>query len=385
MAEPSQGMLAKLAPFLLGGGAGLLASRGDVAGLGPGLLQGGELAQQQLLNRIRLEQAEQLKREQAEKEAQAARERAIAQGAPAEQRLLAEAFPEAYAASQLKPESLPAGYVRGPNGGMMLDPGYVQGRADIAAAEAKARQPYGPNISGGPFAGTGMTAQATNAYMRLALKKQRGEPLTPQENLEYALAKRQLESSRFVQGEDGVNYVLPAQPLPWDESPSGPREAVPGVTPKLTDEQAKAAGFYERANAASGIVEDMTGKANTSAITAKKIVSTPPLLGPVLGAGVNAMMKPETQNMEQAQRDFVNAVLRRESGAVINPDEFSNAQQQYFPQPGDSAEVIRQKEANRQRVIQSLKQGAGKYTPQPSEDKGEWTDVGNGVRIRKKP
>lgn len=103
MAEPSQGMLAKLAPFLLGGGAGLLASRGDVAGLGPGLLQGGELAQQQLLNRIRLEQAEQLKREQAEKEAQAARERAIAQGAPAEQRLLAEAFPEAYAASQLKP------------------------------------------------------------------------------------------------------------------------------------------------------------------------------------------------------------------------------------------------------------------------------------------
>lgn len=292
-------------------------------------------------------------------------------------------------ADMLKPPPLPTGYIRGPDGQMTPAPGYVQGRAQLAAAEAKARQPYGDNASGGPFAGTGMTAQATNAYMRLALKKQRGEPLTPQENLEFALAKRQLESSRIVQGEDGVNYILPPQPLPGDESPSGPTVAVPGVTPKLTEDQAKAAGFYDRAAASSDIMDNLTGKANTSAIMIKNIAASPPLLGPILGAGVNAMMKPESQNMEQAQRDFVNAVLRRESQAVINPDEFSNAQQQYFPQPGDSEEVIKQKKANRLRVIQSLKLSSGKYTPQPSEDKsedkGEWVDVGNGVRIRKKP
>ena len=103
MAEP-QGMLSKLAPFLLGGGAGLLASRGQIEGLGPGLLQGGELAQQQLLNKLRLEQAEREKIEQAQKDEQAARERAIAQTAPENMRQIAEAFPEAYAKSALSPE-----------------------------------------------------------------------------------------------------------------------------------------------------------------------------------------------------------------------------------------------------------------------------------------
>ena len=74
MAEP-QGMLSRLAPFLLGGGAGLLASRGQIEGLGPGLLQGGELAQQQLLNKMRLEQAEREKIEQAQKDELFARQK----------------------------------------------------------------------------------------------------------------------------------------------------------------------------------------------------------------------------------------------------------------------------------------------------------------------
>jgi len=36
---------------------------------------------------------------------------------------------------------------------------------------------------------------------------------------------------------------------------------------------------------------------------------------------------------EQAKKNFVNAVLRLESGAVISPSEFTNADKQYFPQP----------------------------------------------------
>lgn len=98
MAEP-QGMLSKLAPFLLGGGAGLLASRGQIEGLGPGLLQGGELAQQQLLNKMRLEQAEREKIERAQKDEQMARQRAIAQTAPENMRQIAEAYPQKYAES----------------------------------------------------------------------------------------------------------------------------------------------------------------------------------------------------------------------------------------------------------------------------------------------
>jgi hypothetical protein len=68
----------------------------------------------------------------------------------------------------------------------------------------------------------------------------------------------------------------------------------------------------------------------------------------------NFLKGEERQKYEQAQRDFVNAVLRKESGAVISPEEFSNAQQQYFPQPGDKPGVIVQKAVNRVNALNSL-------------------------------
>lgn len=68
----------------------------------------------------------------------------------------------------------------------------------------------------------------------------------------------------------------------------------------------------------------------------------------------NILKSEPRQVFEQAQRNFINAVLRRESGAVISPDEFSNARQQYFPQPGDGPDVIANKARNRQVVIETL-------------------------------
>lgn len=62
---------------------------------------------------------------------------------------------------------------------------------------------------------------------------------------------------------------------------------------------------------------------------------------------------------DQAERNFVNAVLRRESGAAISPAEFSNAEAQYFARPGDTAEVVEQKRANRMQALEMLKIAAG--------------------------
>jgi hypothetical protein len=77
----------------------------------------------------------------------------------------------------------------------------------------------------------------------------------------------------------------------------------------------------------------------------------------------NAWKSEETQTFDQAKRNFVNAVLRKESGAVISPEEFKNADLQYFPQPGDKPEVIKQKAENRRLALESIKQSAGKaYT-----------------------
>jgi hypothetical protein len=73
----------------------------------------------------------------------------------------------------------------------------------------------------------------------------------------------------------------------------------------------------------------------------------------------NPLKSSEAQQQAQAERNFVNAVLRRESGSAIAPSEFASAEAQYFPRAGDGEEVIAQKKANRQQVLASLKAEAG--------------------------
>jgi hypothetical protein len=68
----------------------------------------------------------------------------------------------------------------------------------------------------------------------------------------------------------------------------------------------------------------------------------------------NFLQSPLVQKELQAERNFVNAVLRRESGAAISPTEFDSAAKQYFPQPGDSQAVLAQKKANRDLTAQNL-------------------------------
>jgi hypothetical protein len=65
------------------------------------------------------------------------------------------------------------------------------------------------------------------------------------------------------------------------------------------------------------------------------------------------------QQQDQAERNFVNALLRRESGAAISDQEFASAEKQYFDRAGDGPEVLDQKAKNRRRVMGGLKAEAG--------------------------
>ena len=67
----------------------------------------------------------------------------------------------------------------------------------------------------------------------------------------------------------------------------------------------------------------------------------------------------EMQQYAQAARNLINAVLRRESGAVISPTEFHEAQQQYLPVPGDKPETLKLKKENRELNMSMYKRGAG--------------------------
>ncbi len=73
----------------------------------------------------------------------------------------------------------------------------------------------------------------------------------------------------------------------------------------------------------------------------------------------NLFQSADQQVYRQAQRQFTEARLRKESGAAIPPAEYENDAKTYFLQPGDSAEVLKSKIAGRAQVLNSLGVSAG--------------------------
>jgi hypothetical protein len=73
------------------------------------------------------------------------------------------------------------------------------------------------------------------------------------------------------------------------------------------------------------------------------------------------------KNFAQDERNFINAIMRRESGAAISPGEFSSAREQYIPQPNDPPSTLEKKRRNRLVVQQSLIRGSGRAYVDPDE------------------
>lgn len=81
------------------------------------------------------------------------------------------------------------------------------------------------------------------------------------------------------------------------------------------------------------------------------------------GSLPNILQSSDRQAYEQAKRNFVNAILRQESGAVIADSEFASAEKQYFPVAGDKEKNILQKAQNRNTVINNLYREANTVRP----------------------
>lgn len=124
-----------------------------------------------------------------------------------------------------------------------------------------------------------------------------------------------------------------------------------GVTPTkpATDAQNSAAGYALRIDQSTKVLDQLESA----------IVGYNP-------AGFEAQMKLPSwaqsgniQSYDQAARNFINAQLRRESGAAISIGEFQNAYQQYLPRPNDKPQVLAQKKQNRDAALRGLIQSAG--------------------------
>lgn len=172
----------------------------------------------------------------------------------------------------------------------------------------------------------------------------------------------------------------PAPPSP-PQPTQGPQRTgmIPLTEPKVTIDESKAGGFADRMTQ-SGALVDKYGNAGLSAFD-QSITNSPYVPGFV----ANSVVGEDFQKYDQARRDFINAQLRRESGAVISPEEFDNANKQYFPQPGDKPEVLEQKRKNRETVINAMIRDAGptyKKPAAPSSGAPEKGAVEGGYRFK---
>ena len=162
--------------------------------------------------------------------------------------------------------------------------------------------------------------------------------------------------------ETGAPTQVPIKGGPADPSTKGAKLNKPP-----TEGQAKAMMFATRMSVADEVLGDLAdkkvtrpGAIKTAAETAGNLLglgtdSMGGALSDVAGSATNWTQSPEQQQVEQAQRDFINAVLRRESGAVISLGEFRNAAKQYFPAVNDDKATLRQKAANRRTAIAGMK------------------------------
>lgn len=169
-------------------------------------------------------------------------------------------------------------------------------------------------------------------------------------------------NTQFVRFNPRTGEMAPvAGAAPAPSQPNNPFSA----GGKFNEGQGKAAGFTDRMLQSEGILSGINGQGGVQGQGTSAVQTA---LSAIPGVG-NYLTGTDRQKFEQAKRDFVNAQLRRESGAAISPSEFDSANRQYFPVPGDSSEVIAQKAANRRAAIEAMgREGGPSYRPKYTFD-----------------
>ena len=140
------------------------------------------------------------------------------------------------------------------------------------------------------------------------------------------------------------------------QDPSKGVEPIPGGPATMpTEGQGLAGGFYDRMNSAAAEIDQLEEVGYDPTTMTHAMVP-------------DMLAKSETQQYRQAQRDWVRAKLRKESGASIGEKEMADEIKTYFPQPNDSPKTVEQKRraraiAERAMLKQAGPAGVGKPPP----------------------
>lgn len=120
----------------------------------------------------------------------------------------------------------------------------------------------------------------------------------------------------------------------------------------MTEGQSKDTTYAVRAEGALPLI-DKYGDALTSLLESAA--------GSLPGGVGNYLQSPEYQQAQQAGKEWLQAILRKDTGAAITKEETEEYGSVYLPRPGDSPDVLAQKKASRTRALEALKAG---MTPQ---------------------
>lgn len=142
-----------------------------------------------------------------------------------------------------------------------------------------------------------------------------------------------------LRGNNGLSVTLP----------DGTVVQQGGQPMKLTEQQSKDVGFYTRGLSASTGLD--AGEGALTSLRDRAVSGVP-------GVG-NYLVSPEYQQANQAGREFLAAILRKDTGAAITNQEMDIYGKMYLPQPGDSPETLRQKREARGTALDALRLGLG--------------------------
>lgn len=121
-----------------------------------------------------------------------------------------------------------------------------------------------------------------------------------------------------------------------------------GQLGKLTEGQSKDVNYYIRGKAALDTVAQYEGA--LSSLKDSTLSGLP---------GGNYVVSSDFQQGQQAGREFLAAILRKDTGAAITNQEFEIYGPMFLPQPGDGPEVLEQKRTARARAIEAIRVGLG--------------------------
>ena len=217
-------------------------------------------------------------------------------------------------------------------------------------------------LGGGEVFGTGMSP-----LDRAKLEIEQAQLRIAQQRLGLSQAEFTRGNYERMETSQGLMYVPKTPgyaPIPITDAAGNP---LVGAGGKPTEGESNAAGFAQRMERSIDVISNLppSSQPGTRAAVAGMI----PLIG---GVAQRRAMTPEQQQYKQAADDWIRAKLRKESGAAIGVDEMQREYETYFPQIGDTPEVIAQKAEARSIATNAMKISAGKsykpYVPAPKPE-----------------